>query len=437
MHLAGRTTALTCAFRQPGRVIAQGTARVTDVERWWPHTHGAPARYPILLVASVGQREVRIDMGSAAFRLLELDRTEDGFSLRVNGVDVFCRGACWTPLDAAALTASGAAYRAALQAACDAGMNMVRVCGPFFYEEDAFYDACDELGLLVWQDYPFANMDYPADDPAFVAMVAREARGFLERTQLASCLTVLCGNSEVEQQAAMMGAPREIWRAPLFDRTLADVSGELRPDVPYWPSTPSGGALPFLTDAGTAHYFGVGAYLRPLEDVRRAGVRFATECLAFANVPDDRAVEDLLKDGGRAPQDPLWKKRAPRDAGAGWDFEDVRDHYLRVLFGLDPLAVRYANVARYLALSRVVTGEVMATAFAEWRRTGSGCSGALVVVSARPMARGRLGRDRRRRTTQGGIPLPAPDPATCRRAPGRRGLEWTRCSRGQRGPTAA
>jgi beta-mannosidase len=257
-------------------------------------------------------------------------------------------------------------------------MNMVRVCGPFFYEEDAFYDACDELGLLVWQDYPFANMDYPADDRDFVAMVAREARGFLERTQLAGCLTVLCGNSEVEQQAAMMGAPREIWRAPIFDRTLAGVSGELRPDVLYWPSTPSGGALPFLTDAGTAHYFGVGAYLRPLEDVRRAGVRFATECLAFANVPDDRAVEDLLKDGGRAPQDPLWKKRAPRDAGAGWDFEDVRDHYLRVLFGLDPLAVRYANVARYLALSRVVTGEIMATAFAEWRRTGSGCSGALV-----------------------------------------------------------
>jgi beta-mannosidase len=93
VHLAGRTTALTCAFRQPGRVIAQGTARVAEVERWWPHTHGAPARYPILLVASVGQREVRIDMGSATFRSLELDRTEDRFSLRVNGVDVFCRGA--------------------------------------------------------------------------------------------------------------------------------------------------------------------------------------------------------------------------------------------------------------------------------------------------------------------------------------------------------
>ncbi len=377
-HLAGRTTALTSTTLQDGRIVAEGKARFENVERWWPHTHGAPVRYPIHLVASLGQRDLRIDLGSASFRTLELDRSAEGFSLRVNGVDVFCRGACWTPLDAAALTAVGAAYRAALERVCAAGMNMVRVCGPFFYEEDAFYDACDELGVLVWQDYAFANMDYPADDPAFAATVEREARGFLDRTQLAGCVTVLCGNSEVEQQAAMMGAPREIWRSSLFGRTLADLSSELRPDVPYWPSTPGEGALPFLTDVGTAHYFGVGAYLRPFEDTRRAGVRFATECLAFANVPDARAVDELLANGGVPTHDPRWKRRAPRDAGAGWDFEDVRDHYLRALFGVDPMALRYADATRYLALSRVVTGEVMATTFAEWRRAGSGCAGALV-----------------------------------------------------------
>ncbi len=378
VQLAGRTTAMTCTVQPDGRIVAEGTARIAGVERWWPHTHGTPTRYPIHVLTSVGQSEARIDLGSAAFRALELDRNGEGFALRVNGIDIFCRGACWTPLDAAALTGAGEAYRAALETVCAAGMNMVRVCGPFFYEEDAFYDACDELGVLVWQDYPFANMDYPGDDPAFVATVEREARGFLDRTQLAACVTVLCGNSEVEQQAAMMGAPREIWRSPLFAGTLADVSRELRPDVPYWPSTPAGGPLPFLTDVGTAHYFGVGAYLRPLEDARRANVRFATECLAFANVPEPRAVDELLKSGGVPPQDPRWKRRTPRDASAGWDFEDVRDHYLRVLFRVDPLTLRYADASRYLALSRVVTGEVMAATFAEWRRTGSGCAGALV-----------------------------------------------------------
>ena len=307
-----------------------------------------------------------------------LDRADDGFSVRVNHVPVFCRGACWTALDAVSLSGPAESYRAALETVRSAGMNMVRVCGPFFYEDDAFYEVCDDLGIMVWQDYAFANMDYPGDDPGFVSEVEREARGFLDRTQTRACLVVLCGNSEVEQQAAMMGAPREIWRSPLFGQTLAAVSSDLRPDVPYWPSTPSGPGLPFTNDAGTANYFGVGAYLRPLEDARRAGVRFATECLAFANVPDTGVVDDLMASRGTPPQDPRWKARSPRDGASGWDFDDVRDHYLRALFGVDPATLRYAEVARYLEMSRVVTAEVMASTFAEWRRSGSSCAGGLV-----------------------------------------------------------
>jgi beta-mannosidase len=379
VRVGSASAALACGPGDaPRRVVARGSVHVPGASRWWPHTHGSPDRYSIEATVSIQGRPVVVDLGSVGFRDVEVSSDNGGFGLRINGADVFLRGACWTPLDAVSLAASPGAYRSTLEAVRHAGMNMIRVCGPFFYEDDELYEVCDELGIVVWQDYAFANMDYPDDDPAFVASVEREARQFLDRTQTTASLAVLCGNSEVEQQAAMMGAPRDIWRSPLFARTLPAVSAALRPDVPYWPSTPAGGGLPFVTDAGTAHYFGVGAYLRPLEDARRAGVRFATECLAFANVPDASVVDELMKAGGTPPQDPRWKARTPRDGGVGWDFEDVRDHYLRALFGVDPAALRYADVSRYLALSRVVTGEVMAATFSEWRRAGSCCRGALV-----------------------------------------------------------
>ncbi|MSP61016.1 MAG: glycoside hydrolase family 2 protein [Myxococcales bacterium] len=348
----------------------QGRVAIADVARWWPHTHGEPCLYRARLLAWAGGAPIEVDLGSVGFREVEI---AGDFGLRVNGVDLFCRGACWTPLDPVSLDADQGALDAALDQACAAGMNMLRVAGPMVYESDLFLDGLDRRGLLLWQDFLFANLDYPEDDPAFVATVSEEARQQLARLAGRPCLAVLCGNSEVEQQAAMWGAPRERWSPRLFHEVLAEIARVERPDVPYWPSSAHGGAFPHAADSGTTSYYGVGAYLRPLEDARRAGVRFATECLAFANVPPSGGLSPSL----RAHQ-PEWKARSPRDLGAGWDFDDVRDHYLARLFRVDPVALRSFDHERYLALSRVVTGEVMAATLGEWRRAGSTCRGALV-----------------------------------------------------------
>ena len=356
------------------------TLSVADAILWWPHTHGEPALYEaeIIITFTDPHGEVTVDLGQIGFRTLTVDTAEGDFSIAINGVPIFCRGSNWTPLDVVSPAASPQATYAAVAEAQAAGLNMLRVNGCMVYEDDSFFDACDVLGVLVWQDFMFANMDYPAEDDAFVSNVTNEAVQQLARWQAHPSLAIICGNSEGEQQAAMWGAPRDAWTQPLFDERLAALAQEYCADVHYWPSSSSGGSFPHQNDFGTTSYYGVGAYLRPLDDARRANPRFASECLAFANLPSCATIARIPRDGTLQSHHPAWKSRVPRDLGAGWDFDDVRDHYLRLLYGVDPVALRSVDHDRYLQLSRAVSAEVIEAVISEWRRPSSACRGALL-----------------------------------------------------------
>ncbi|CDZ72636.1 Putative beta-mannosidase [Neorhizobium galegae bv. orientalis] len=360
---------LICAGHEAAFTYDEGKysaeLHLPGVKPWWPHTHGEPALYDVILRVD-GEEFPLVRTG---FRSLKVDRGVDGddFAIIVNGEKIFCRGAVWTSADIVGLPGDRAGYEPWLRLAKDAGMNMIRIPGIATYESPEFFALCDELGLLVWQDLMFANFDYPAGDPDFVIHVKTEVGQFLAATQASPSLAVLCGGSEIYQQGAMLGLPERIWKGLLCEDILPALAADCRPDLPYVANSPSGGALPFYPNAGVAHYYGVGAYKRPLEDARRANIRFAAECLAFSNLSDSETLA-----GG--------KSGIPRDAGVDWDFEDVRDHYLGTLYDADPRTLRAQQPERYLALSRAVTGEVMETAFAEWRRPGSTCNGALAFT---------------------------------------------------------
>lgn len=377
--LVGEAAATLTVEREGARATLHGTLDIPDVLRWFPHTHGLPHRYPARVELTTHGQPSVIDLGQLGFRTLALDTADGGFTLSVNGDVIFCRGACWVPADPVSLNGDPDELRRTLTLLRDAGMNMVRIPGTMTYESDAFHELCDELGILVWQDFMFANMDYPANDPAFRQSVTTEARQLLDRVAHRPSLAVLCGGSEVAQQAAMLGLPPEQWQGPLVEEVLPSLCREHAPGTPWWPSTPWGGTFPFSADSGVTHYFGVGAYRRSLEDTRRANVRFAAECLAFSNIPEQRMVDELLPSGESPSHHPRWKERVPRDTGAGWDFEDVRDHYVEALFRVRPLDVRYGDIERYLALGRVASGEVMQAVMSEWRRPASRCRGALVL----------------------------------------------------------
>jgi beta-mannosidase len=351
--------------------VGQTILRIPNPARWWPHTHGRAALYPLRVELELASGErMSFEDVPAGFRTIDPGPEpggDAGLSLRINGKPIFCRGVVWTPPDVISLSSEPHMIRERLRLLRDAGCNMIRLAGTTIYESETFHRLCDELGLLVWQDMMFANMDYPFEDAEFCDLAQAEAESELSRLARHASTAVICGNSEVEQQAAMLGLDPAIGRGSFFGDQLPRLAARCCPGVPYLPSSPCGGDLPFHTRSGIAHYFGVGAYRRPLEDTRRAEVRFASECLAFSNVPEDQAMA---------------AKGVPRDSGADWDFADVRDHYLQLLYAVDPLALRNTDPAHYWDLSRIVSGEVMAEVFGEWRRPASVCHGGIVLWSA-------------------------------------------------------
>lgn len=357
--------------------LCVGELRLPNVARWWPHTHGTPTLHDCELAFIVEEETFRFPQNAIGFRSLEV-RTDPGFALRINGETIYCRGGCWTIGDLLSPDTNEATLRRDLTLARDAGANMIRIGGTMQYESEAFYRLCDELGLLVWQDFMFANMDYPVDEPAFRANITAEAEQQLVRLARHPSVAVYCGNSEIEQQAAMLGLARELWSNDWFARALPALCAEHHPGTTYLPSTPTGGVLPFHTHTGITHYYGLGAYLRPTTDLRLADVKFTSECLGFANMPEPETMFAVTDGNLPVMHDPAWKRRVPRDGGAGWDFEDVRDHYLRETFHVDPAQLRSFDLPRYIALSRAVTGEMMCKAFAEWRSTRSNNAGGLL-----------------------------------------------------------
>jgi len=374
----GDTETLLTISKSGDHYSLHGKLNIPKIDLWFPHTHGTPVLYNAKLEIKVNDSILNINLPSIGFKTIELDIQNNDFNIKINNRKIFCRGAVWTNNDIISLVGNESELEKTLVLMKKSGANMIRIGGTMCYEQDKFYSLCDQLGIMIWQDFMFANMDYPGEDEHFLNSVKDEIRQQLNRLSPHPSLTIYCGNSEIQQQVCMMGLNNESYNNIIFDKIIPQSCQELHTEVPYIPSTPTGGSLPIHTDKNLSHYYGIGAYLSDISDLRRHNVKFTSECLGFSNLPDLKSRNSILDGEIPVIHNPEWKRRTPRDSSAGWDFEDVRDHYLKSMYDIDPVEARSFDTETYLQYSEICTGEIMSMAFNEWRSNNSQCNGALV-----------------------------------------------------------
>jgi beta-mannosidase len=296
--VAGGAPVTVEAALVPGANRVTGEVAVEKPERWWPNGLGAQKLYTVeTALALGGQAPVVLGTRSTrvGLRTVEVvsqrDRDGKSFTVKVNGLPVFMKGANYIPSDSFVDRVTPERYRALLGAAADAHMNMLRVWGGGIYEDDRFYDLCDELGLLVWQDFMFACSMYPGDD-AFLDNVRREAVENVRRLRNHPSLALWAGNNEIEAawhgwgwqwkfhlgKAAQATIDRDYKR--VFQDILPRVVADEDPGRFYTPSSPSAnepGVPPGKQGWGDAHYWGVWHAEAPYTDYASHTSRFMSE----------------------------------------------------------------------------------------------------------------------------------------------------------------
>lgn len=405
---------ITCAGVAVQRVLEAGehhvVLEVKDPQLWWPATHGHPMLHRLTVTARHGQRTTNDPAAQTVvadhhvgFRQVEALHENGGFALVVNGRKIFARGAVWTPLDPVTLGAQTEDIERTVRAMRAAGANILRISGTHAWEQEAFYRACDRYGLLVWHDAMLATLDPPSDS-SWLALVDDELRTWLPRLGAHPCVAVFSGGNEVLQQPVLWGRDMSSIEIPVIDDLLPDLCDQLMPQVVYVPSSPSGGNPPTRVDTGVSHWFGVGAYRRPLSDTRTSGVRFAAEALAFGVPPAPSVITETFgsptADHNAAAQ-AAWRSAAAQDPGASWDFEDTTVHYARrwlepgleadtgAVGGAVDLHSRWEHLPRadQLQAERIAAAHAVEHTMTDLRRNDSTCDG-VIILSSRDVLHG-------------------------------------------------
>lgn len=359
---------------EAGLNVLKETVVVQQPRLWWPNGHGEPELYSLSVQIAGGEMHKKVGL-----RQLELVAEPDdiglGFTFRVNGLDIFAKGANWIPCDALPSRQTRAALDDLLSSAVAAHMNMVRVWGGGQYESDDFYDLCDEKGLMVWQDFMFSCSTYPAT-PDFLASVEQEARHQVKRLRDHPCIALWCGNNEDLGALNWFEVSREnrdryiVDYDRLTEGVLGRVVDECDPTRTYWPSSPCGGRGDYSDNwhddsRGDMHYWQVWHSGKSFDSYYDVTPRFCSE-FGYQSFPSLETIRTY------APEDQL-NVTAPimehhqRNVGGNSKITEMFTRYFRMPDGFE----------NFVYLSQVQQGLAIKTAVEHWRHLRPVCMGTL------------------------------------------------------------
>lgn len=300
---------------------------------WWPNGMGGQHLYTYVITVSDKKQEAQYTLRHG-FRTVELVREKDSigesFAFKVNGKTCFMRGADWIPASSypgTLNTPEGSdVYYRLLHDAAEVNMNMIRVWGGGIYENDAFYNYCDELGLLVWQDFMFACNPYPGDK-AFLDNVDFEALHQLKRLHNHPCIALYCGNNEVHNgledwgwQTALGWSDAQYKQlfadfSKLFEHSLANEVDENHKGIPYISSSPTfGWGHPECCTHGCSHYWGVWWGEQSFDVWKEKTGRFMSE-YGFQSYPEMSTIVTFAPEDQRTLASPVMRNHQKHGRG--------------------------------------------------------------------------------------------------------------------------
>ena len=338
--------------------------RIKYPKLWWPNGEGGQNLYQLKLKI-VDDQNVVIDeaqkkVGIRTIELILKDKDDSTFKFRINNKDIFVKGVNWIPADSFLPRVTQKKNSALLSLAKQANINMVRVWGGGIYENDEFYDLCDELGLLIWQDFMFACGAYPEHDE-FISNISKEVTQNVLRLQHHACLAIWCGNNEnewiwvQEQKISYKKMPGY----KIYHSVIPNILNEIDPERPYWQSSPFGNDDdPNSFDSGNTHQWKIWSMWIDYNNVKDDKSLFVTE-FGFQGPANKDTLEKSLPVKNRKISDEIFEHHNKQVEGP--------ERLIRFLSGHLPIKTEWDD---YLYLAQLNQAFALKTCLEYWRTNG-------------------------------------------------------------------